>query len=63
MDYKYNQNINNIHLKTIYVQRKVVKYRNMQYMSKNGQICKNMQNKTLYFGSILTIIQTDGLPS
>lgn len=31
-NYKYNQNKNNMHLITIYMQRKIIKYRNMQYL-------------------------------
>lgn len=33
------------------MQLKVVKFRNMQYMSKNNKICKSMQDKTLCFES------------
>jgi len=62
MDYKYNYKyvilikitkiLHIMHLKTVYMQKQIVKYRNMQYMSKKDKICKNMQNKTFYFGSI-----------
>jgi len=62
MDYKYNYKYVNLikinkilhimHLKTEYMQQKILKYRNMQYISKYDKICKNMQNKTLYFVSI-----------
>jgi len=50
---KINKILHNIkHLKTENMQQKILKYRNMQYMSKYDRIWKNMQNKTLYFVSI-----------
>lgn len=39
-------------IKTFITAKKNLKYRNMLYISKNGKICKNMLNKTLYFRSI-----------
>jgi len=48
-----------MHLKTIYMQLKIIKYRNMQCMSKNNNICK----VKFYILDLLAIIQTFSLPT